>query len=165
MFNRTNNGFSLIELLVVVFIIGISASMAVLYIDTSEERLETEARKIYALLKYMRDDAIIKGKSFSMVIKDKEYSFARYTDNKWQMLEQKPYIKTLVSDDISLRLLQDSASTDISERILHQVNYIYFLPTGESTQFELKISNKQKSVYRISGTFLGELKFEKGTET
>ncbi|MCP3850229.1 MAG: type II secretion system protein, partial [Gammaproteobacteria bacterium] len=46
--SKKHRGFSLIELMVVVLIIGIAASMAVLTIDNSDDRLKSEAKRLFA---------------------------------------------------------------------------------------------------------------------
>lgn len=146
-FSIRENGFSLIELMIVVLIIGISTSMAVIYIDTSDDRLKSEAKRLFAMVQLARDDAIFKGESLGLVIKPDEYSFSRLEDGKWIQIIEKPYRVFELSSDLKLRSLSKNNQADL----------IYFLPTGESSEFQVWISNNNDSEYVLNGNILGEL--------
>ncbi len=155
-----NQGFSLIEIMIVVLIIGISASMAVLYIDTADERLKSEAKRLLAITQLLRDDAIITGHSLALLVGTDHYSFSRLTmDDKWQPFNNKPFKKIELEDDINLRFLladnlsDNNQSADKQEK---KDNLFYFLPTGESSEFQLWIGNKNME-YVLSCSSFGEL--------
>jgi len=151
-----NQGFSLIEIMIVVLIIGISASMAVLYIDTADERLKSEAKRLLAITQLLRDDAIITGHSLALLVGTNHYSFSQLTmDDKWQPLNNKPFKKIELEDDINLRFLlaDNNRSADNEEK---KDNLFYFLATGESSEFQLWISNKNME-YVLSCSSFGEL--------
>lgn len=157
-------GFSLIEIMVVVLIIGISASMAVLYIDNSDDRLKSDARRLLAMTQYARDDAIISGQSLAMTLDDSldgfEYSFLHLQKGKWVEFSQKPYNAIKLSDDIMLRFALSGKKTQLKIKADEKKNLIYFLPTGETSEFQIWISNKQTE-YVLSSTLFGELSLKK----
>ena len=75
-----NKGFSLIELMIVVLIIGVSTSLIVLTIDHSDDRLKSETQYLLAMIQLARDEAIITGQSFGLTIEtsddNAEYFFS-----------------------------------------------------------------------------------------
>ena len=152
-----NQGFTLIELMIVVLIIGISTSMAVLYIDNSDDRLKSEAKRLLAMTQLTRDEAIITGRSLAMILNSSDYSFSRMENGKWTKLSTKPFRTILLNDDIRLRfILADSLSASSNQ----QANLLYFLATGETSQFQVWISN-DNTEYVLSSTTLGELSLKK----
>jgi len=79
------NGFTLIELLVVIVLLGIVTSFAVLSMGTgsAERKMEEEAKRLHALIKLVREEAIIQAKEIAMEINKQEYMFLEYKDKKW----------------------------------------------------------------------------------
>ena len=158
---KREGGFSIIEIMIVVLIIGIGASMAVLYIDTSDERLKFEARRLFAMTQLARDDAIIKSESLGLVVHQSHYYFTRFENSKWIQIVDKPYRVFELSSDIRMRELIKNESSDESQLLENKDDLIYFLPTGESSEFQIWIGNDNDSEYVLSGTMLGELSMKK----
>jgi len=154
---KINQGFSLIEIMIVVLIIGISASMAVLYIDNSDDRLKSEAKRLFSMTQLVRDDAIMTGQSLAMIVDSTNYYFSRLEKGKWVQLISKPYKKIKMSDDIRLRFILADKGSAKTEK---QTNLFYFLPTGETSEFQVWISN-DNTEYVLSSTSLGELSLKR----
>ncbi|WP_198266099.1 pilus assembly FimT family protein [sulfur-oxidizing endosymbiont of Gigantopelta aegis] len=163
--NIKSAGFSLIELMIVVLIIGIGASMAVLYIDTSDDRLKSQAKRILAMSQLARDDAIITGQSLAMSFKNNidstEYYFLQLDKAKWVEIKKKPYRRFKLSQDIQVRTIlsspvNNSKAGSNKSKLTEDKDLIYFLPTGETSEFQLLISNDETE-YQLSSTLFGEL--------
>ncbi|MCK6372091.1 MAG: type II secretion system minor pseudopilin GspH [Gammaproteobacteria bacterium] len=90
MSRRTDSGFTLLELLVVMFIIGIIATMATLSIgvSSSDKGIEKELRRLGDLVQLARDDAVLQGREFGITFYAGEYEFSTYdpAENRWQPL-------------------------------------------------------------------------------
>ncbi|MCP3851934.1 MAG: prepilin-type N-terminal cleavage/methylation domain-containing protein, partial [Gammaproteobacteria bacterium] len=161
--SKKHRGFSLIELMVVVLIIGIAASMAVLTIDNSDDRLKSEAKRLFAMAQLARDDAIVTGEALAIKFETKNevvhYSFLKPEDGKWAPFSRKPFKQIKLSKDISLRSIISGEQPSVSKL----QNVVYFLPTGESSEFQIWISNKNTE-YLLSSTLLGELTFKRSEE-
>lgn len=165
-----NTGFSLIEIMIVVLIIGISASMAVLYIDNSDDRLKFESKRLLAMTQLARDDAIISGKSLAMTINTDtihdtdQYYFSQLENGKWIQFSEKPYRTITLSNDIKLRSILSAKLTakqaDSNIKTLENKDLIYFLPTGETSEFQIWISNNNTE-YVLSSTIFGELSLKR----
>ncbi len=72
------NGFSLIELLTILVIIGLIVSLTRLAIPNSEKRLwDNETQQLVGILNQANDESIILGVGFEVVIDDKGWRFYR----------------------------------------------------------------------------------------
>ena len=76
-------GFSLLELLVVVFIIGILATMFTLSVGVlgSDPELEKEIDRLHALLNLAREDAVTNGRELGLHFYPDGYEFASYQED------------------------------------------------------------------------------------
>lgn len=86
-----SEGFTLLELLVVMFIIGIIAAMATLSVGvaTSEKGAEKELQRIEDLLALASEEAVLQGREFGLTFYAKEYVFSTYDPEqaRWVPLE------------------------------------------------------------------------------
>lgn len=74
------NGFTLLELLVVIFIIGIIAAMATLSVGTATatKGVEQEARRIGDLVALASEEAVMQGRELGLTFYRSEYEFSTY---------------------------------------------------------------------------------------
>ncbi|MDE2561000.1 MAG: GspH/FimT family pseudopilin [Sphingomonadales bacterium] len=78
------NGFSLVELMVVLFVMGLLASVVVLAIPGDSRELRTEAERFAARASAARDEAITASAPVSMVVSDTGYYFEQRVAGNWQ---------------------------------------------------------------------------------
>jgi general secretion pathway protein H len=78
-------GFTLLEVLVVVFIIGVVATLALLSVDNSagDDRLQREARRLNALLGIAGEEAVLFGVELGFEVTRDGYRFMRLDDDGW----------------------------------------------------------------------------------
>jgi len=81
--SRQATGFSLLELLVVVFIIGILATMFTLSVGVlgSDPELETETDRLQALLNLALEDAVMQGRELGVHFYPDGYEFATFHED------------------------------------------------------------------------------------
>lgn len=181
-------GFTLVEVMVVVIIIGVMATFAGLSIGSrvNEDKLETEARRAEAILKLASEEAEAKGIEIGIRFTEGGYRLLTLDANrKWQDYEANgplrrrsfasPFALSLLVDGRPTRLppeltaeqereLAESAvlkSTreDDAQRLTPQV---LLLSSGEITPFVLQMSAPGLTVrYRIEADALGRIKRER----
>ena len=160
--NRTK-GFTLIELLVVIVLLGIVTSFAVLSMGTGsiERKMEEESQRLHALIKLVREEAIIQAKEIAMEINKQEYSFLEYKDKKWIPLTSKIFHPRSVNSELEFNVETELKSKIFEEKELKLLR-LYFLSSGEQTPFEMKINIKDQEYpyYHLVGHFNGKLKLE-----
>jgi general secretion pathway protein H len=85
-------GFSLIDIMVVVAIIGlVSAAVIINFTGKSRDtQLETEAQRLDALFDYVREQAELQTRDYGFRINDQSYSFVVYDviGNQWRPVDE-----------------------------------------------------------------------------
>lgn len=81
------NGFSLIEILVVIVIIGIVSSIALLSLGIlgDDRELQTEARRFVSLIEVAKDEAMMQGREIGVEVMTGSYRFVELDPftNQW----------------------------------------------------------------------------------
>ena len=156
---KTQSGFTLVELLVVVFVIGIVASIALLSIaNVGDTRvLRNEGLRFATLVELSQDEAAMQGREFGIEVLTAGYRFVEY-DPLAGLWTDIPGDDTLrlraMPDDVELELyleekrivLDDDPAPfdepDKSNRNATDKSYaphLFVFSSGDSTPFELHI--------------------------
>ncbi len=119
------NGFSLVEMMVVLMIMGLLASVAVLSMPGDERKLRGEAERFAARTSAARDEAIIGARPVSLVVSEKGYYFEQRNQGQWQQLPGRGFGLTAWDDATTVaagrqRIVFDTlglASSDAAVRL------------------------------------------------
>lgn len=168
------HGFTLIEILVAVVIIGIVMSVAVLSLSLAgdDREVRKEVRRLMSLIEVAQTDAMMQGREFGIEIMTGAYRFVEFDveNNRWVeplgddslKLWQLPedYEVTLYVDD--KRILLDpepkTLSGDDRNTQVEYLPHLFVFSSGDSTPFELLITRRSDGVSAaIEGDFLGNL--------
>ena len=165
---RRSAGFTLLELMVVLVLIGIIFSFAVLSMggDDMGELMEQETRRLVTLLDLASDEAIIRGEELAVYFSDEGYEFLILQNDVWRAAGDDGLLKayTLPADiDIRLEVEGDppglgAKEEDEEETLTPQV---FILSSGEMTPFTAVLESRQSTArYHLSASVLGKLSWE-----
>jgi general secretion pathway protein H len=121
LFNRAiRNGFSLVEMMVVLMVMGLLATVAVLTIPGGEGKLRNEGERFAARVLAARDEAIVGARPVSLVLSERGYYFERRADGQWQPLPGRGFELTgwnegTRADAVRQRVVFDSLGLASSE--------------------------------------------------
>lgn len=88
-YRRGSRGFTLLELLVVVTIAGITLGMVAFNAMPSvQQTLQNDAQRIALLLQLARDEAIVRNRPIAFEVEAERYRFLLREGNTWQALAQ-----------------------------------------------------------------------------
>jgi general secretion pathway protein H len=88
-YRRLANGFSLLELLVVMVIVGITlGAVSLNAIPNERQVLQNDAQRIALLLQLARDEAIVRNRPIAFEAEADRYRFLLFEANNWQVLMQ-----------------------------------------------------------------------------
>lgn len=88
---QSEEGFTIVELLVVILILGLASAVVVLNVRDPGSSVRSEAEGFAARMSAARDAAIIEGRDLSVSVDGAGYRFERHVAGKWVALTEKPF--------------------------------------------------------------------------
>lgn len=153
--DHCQSGFTLVEMLVVLVIIGIVLVqvMPAFHGGDRGKAMETEMRRIKALLKLAREEAVMQDEDIALKVSEHSYSFEILGDKGWQPVSDDPvFHKRKVVDGTELVLKVDNLEVnfgkqqeDVGEDKIPPPR-IYILSSGEIMPFELILRTPDQSL-------------------
>ena len=172
------HGFSLIEILVVIVIIGIVASMAMLSLGLlgDDRDLQTEARRVSSLVQVAQDEAVMQGREFGLEVMQSSYRFVEYDafTNRWdELLADDTFRMRQLPEDLEFELyledqrilletdpeaFDDPDDDDNSVLTEAYAPHIFIFSSGDVMPFELHILRPaDDQVVRLRGDVTGAI--------
>lgn len=96
-------GFSLVELLVVIVIIGLLSTVVVITMADPRGRITGDADRFAGRVRAARDSAIVSGRPMALWVSQTGYGFQRREDGQWRALSEGPLAATDWSRDAQAR--------------------------------------------------------------
>ncbi|OGR00133.1 MAG: type II secretion system protein GspH [Deltaproteobacteria bacterium RIFOXYD12_FULL_55_16] len=171
----SKKGFTLLELLVVVLIIGLMLGAVGFSMDSREKQLELEADRLLALLRLAQQETLLTADEIAVAFHSRGYVFLRREKNQWLPAREDLYRPRLLDEELQLTLrfpedgpnpvslpsfawkTETATSADFAAAG-HALPRIDFFSGGEITPFELSLalaSSARKIM--ISGTMQGAI--------
>jgi len=165
-------GFTLVELMMVIFVVGIMAGLVVMTVGSNTAReLKKDATRMQQLLVMAQDEAEFSGREIGFFIDDRQktYGFLFFDEQAlaWNILEKDSFNQRELPESIQLSLDVDGAPVDIrkiykdaqgkSESLDNWLTTddkktakrnkntptLIFFSDGHYTPFRLQVGNKQ----------------------
>lgn len=153
-------GFTLLELMVVLAIIGIIIGMAVLSVgDGGAQRiLHEEARRLKGLLDLAGREAVLAYRETGVRFSLSAYDFLVLDEEKgWVAPSGEPLLKPRsLPVGIRLKLSVEDTVIDLPGHPTGTAQ-LFFFSSGERTPFELEMTRTKGEGFRLTGELMGDL--------
>jgi len=148
---RQAKGFTLLELLIVLVILGITISFTVLSfgLKNPQDELKEHGQRIAALMQLASEESILLGTELAMQFNNDGYMFLNLKDDNWLEIEKDQIFRQRdlpehIKIDVSVEGIIGSDS-DIRQRV-------YFFSSGEASPFTLTLSSQDADArYKVTG--------------
>jgi general secretion pathway protein H len=123
MADRTTSGFSLVELLVALAVMGLLASVVILSLPGEEAALRSETSRLAARVAAIRDQAIVTARPTAVWISPSGYGFEERRDGDWRAADGRGFephdwpdgtAATINDRSIPVRIVFDPLGTTVS---------------------------------------------------
>jgi len=154
-----SRGFTLLEIMVVVFIIGIIITFASLSISQHGDRYtEDEAKRLHHLLRLATEEAVFRGQELSLLITEKGYSFAMLSGPKWEPIVDDPFFRSREFPE-TVKVTMTVYDQEVNLGDPDKPVQIYILSSGEVTPFSISLTGESRVVYTITGNLTGKIAY------
>lgn len=153
------SGFTLLEILIVIVIIGIASTFTFLALgDFGASRKATiEAEQLMAVIKVVQQQAVLEVDTFGLNIQEKGYTIYRFDPKKaWLPLTSRTLRAHVFSDKVKVQFAtRMNARPDMPQIIIN--------PSGDMTEFQLYFGTlKNPKTALLIGKHNGDLAVQKG---
>jgi general secretion pathway protein H len=173
---RAQPGFTLLEILVVIVIIGVMVSMATLSIGVlgADREVKEEAERFWAVLRQAREEAELQAIDVAIFVGQTDYEFLRFDTrrNEWTpIVEDKLYAQRTLPEGLRFRLwlenreivlkpgLPDRSKKDESQKWPPQITV---LSSGDVVPFEMHIErDAAPALWRVTSLADSDLRLER----
>lgn len=181
MLKLRQTGFTLMEVMLVILLMGLTAAAVTMSIGNSgpQQALERTAQQFMAATELVLDETVLSGQFIGVVIEKTSYQFVFYKDGKWNPLEKDRMLsEKQMETGVSLNLVLDGlplvqedeeekswfdepfieAKTEDKKK--HPEPQIMLFPSGEMSAFELSFiakTDKGQIDVLVVGDALGRL--------
>jgi len=128
-------GFTLVEILSVLVVIGLMSSVVILSMPTPKSALDVQAERLSVELNALAQDGLISGSVTAAGFSEEGYALYSFENSEWTERVSGEW-----QDNYRLTLKRASAKLDIPKKT---DPIIMFQPTGLSTPFELTLSDSE----------------------
>jgi general secretion pathway protein H len=90
----SQTGFTLVELMVVMFLIGLAATAVVLTVGSASRSAGSQAEQFAARIGALRDRAVVESRPHAFWVRPSGYGFEAREGRQWRPLDTKPFATT-----------------------------------------------------------------------
>ena len=154
---KKSGGFTLIEVLIVMVIISIVASVAVLTITHNQtKRLAYLANQLVNIILLSEEEAILRPATLGVAFMPHHFQVFEYREKKWTSLKNANFGLHAFSSDIQITLHVQNKIQALDGK-----PHLIISESGDLTPFVILIGNKEESPrYQVIGESSGNVKSE-----
>ncbi|MFW5824456.1 MAG: type II secretion system minor pseudopilin GspH [Marinobacter sp.] len=174
------HGFTMIEILVVLVLVGLLASLAVVNLGGGSERreMESKVRELFVLMQTASEQAILNNEELGLAIDEQGYRFLVFDEEEqeWRSESERLFrgrgfpewmSVTLYNEDEVPRLASGDEDDDEDDRKGRLRPDIAFFSSGEITPFELEfvVAGSSDQAYRLVAEGFDDLEMKTPSDT
>ncbi len=155
--SRSQLGFTLWELLIVVAIIGLTVSMMQFSIGLSDDTrdLKRVGKDLGKLFHLLNQEAVFENRNYAISVQDAGFLVLEFNEGKWLVAPDSFFTRIKLTESQLSQLIIDDKIVDTTRKDV-ALPHILILASGEMTPFEWRISDsKTKSGIVLEGNLIG----------
>jgi general secretion pathway protein H len=137
-------GFTLIEILVVLVVVGLLASLAVFTMGGSSQQreLENEVRELYLLMQTASEQAVLNNLELGLRLEDDGYQFVAFQDQTgdWKASGERMFRARSLPEWLTVTEFIESDAPRLASSEDTLLPDVVFFSSGETTPFELEFT-------------------------
>ena len=155
--HNTQLGFTLVEILAVLLIIGLMAGAVVMNMPPKQDPLHKQGELLATRIQIAAQSGLVEGQSIGIIFHEQSYDIVRYFNETWNVTQEFEYGVDNSKPVISLTL--NAAKIDLEQAEKTGIPTIRYDTTGLGTSFELQLEDGL-SRFIINGRVDGSINAE-----
>jgi general secretion pathway protein H len=170
-----HGGFTLLELLVVLVVVGVMVSMAVLSFGVlgRDREAEEEARRFWTVLQQAREEAELRAEDIGVYVSTSAYEYLRFDPrrNEWLLIDSDElFSQRELPEGLRFRLWLESREVVLNPSLPDRGDkdendrappHVLVLSSGEIMPFQLEIERESEpALWRVSALANNDLRLE-----
>ncbi len=153
----SQRGFTLIELVVVIVVLGIIVTMATINIgDPQVKRVKQSSTQFATLIQLAKEQAIFNSQDYALSVWESGYSFYSLTESGWISISNDRMFRSRdLPEGLQFNLYLDGLKVILSQQDKNKPQ-VFITSDGEISPFLLEITDQRDWLFQIKFDEIGE---------